>query len=79
MSYLEQFLLLLVSVFVENMAYADNCGTLSDCYGTIKAATGVGVGIAVTVMILGENKKVAQAWTTFLFASPRGFEPLSPP
>ncbi len=35
---------------IEKLAYADNCGSLSDCYGTIQSATGVGVGIAVMVM-----------------------------
>lgn len=31
--------------------WADNCGSLSDCYQTIKAATGVGVGIAILVTV----------------------------
>ena len=40
-----------MSFFIEKVAYADNCGSLSDCYQTVASATAVGVGIAVIVIV----------------------------
>lgn len=37
-------------LFAQN-AWADNCGSLRDCYDTMQAATGVGVGIAILTAI----------------------------
>lgn len=45
-----------MGVFIGTLSYASllhahNCGSLDDCFGTIQAATGVGVGIAVMMVV----------------------------
>lgn len=42
---------LVVIVLDCSCAYADNCGSLQDCFGTMQSATGVGVGIAVMMAV----------------------------
>lgn len=40
-----------LSFLSEGVVYADNCGSLSDCFYTIGSATAAAVGVAVTVIV----------------------------
>lgn len=40
-----------LTFFWAGLAYADNCGSLSDCFYTVGSATAAAVGVAVTVIV----------------------------
>lgn len=40
-----------LTFLLERVAYADNCGSLSDCFSTIGSATAAAVGVAVMVIV----------------------------